>query len=245
MRSFRKIIIGSVAGLVLGSTAFLLAKDKDSGQAVDAGSFGVFINNRRVATETFSIRQSGNANTISAQLKDDAGAASQSCELQVSPNGALVRYEWKELAPGKSSLVVTPNNEFLLETVTEKPGDKPAEQPFLMPSTSPILDNNFFVLRQVLAWRYLASPSCITDAGQLKCASGEFGVVIPQGRVSSHVTIQSVGIEKVMIRSTEQTLLRVNLKEDDGEWSLWLNPSDHYKLIRVTKAGDPVEVLRD
>ena len=153
-----------VAAVVLLSGLSFGAKDKGpAAQVVDSGSFGVFIGGRRVATETFSVRQGGTVNTVSAQLKEDGGVSSQSCELQVTPNGALVRYEWHELAPGKSMLVVAPKDEFLLETVTEKPGDKPSEQPFLMPTASPILDNNFFVLREVLAWRYLSSQSCITE----------------------------------------------------------------------------------
>ncbi len=243
---FSRQITQVVAAVALLSGSLNAAKDKEpAAQMVDSGSFGVFIGGRRVATETFTVRQAGNVNTVSSQLKEDAGVSSQSSELQVTPNGALVRYEWHELAPGKSTLTVAPKDEFLLETVTEKPGDKPSEQPFLMPTSSPILDNNFFILREVLAWRYLSSQSCITEAGQLKCASGEFGVVVPQGRISSRVTLQSAGLEKIAVKGAERQLLRLNLKGEDGDWVMWLDPADRYKLIRVTKAGDPVEVLRD
>jgi hypothetical protein len=48
-----------------------------------------------------------------------------------------------------------------------------------------------------------------------------------------------------MIGGTEHTLLHINLKSDDGEWSLWLNNKDHYKLMRVTKTGEAVEIRRD
>ena len=44
-----------------------------------------------------------------------------------------------------------------MERMTASGTGKPAEQPFLMPSTTAILDNNFFVHREVLAWRYLAA----------------------------------------------------------------------------------------
>jgi hypothetical protein len=125
-----------------------------------------------------------------------------------------------------------------------KAGDKPAEQPFLIPPTSPILDNNFFVHREILAWRYLSS-SCTPQATGLKCGPGEFGVLIPQERAPSHLTITPIGDEKVMIGGTEHTLLHINLKSDDGEWSLWLNNKDHYKLMRVTKTGEAVEIRRD
>jgi len=60
-------------------------------------------------------------------------------------SGELVRYDWSD---GNSSLVVTPKNEFLLERITTGSSSKPAEQPFLMPNTSAILDNNFFIHRE-------------------------------------------------------------------------------------------------
>jgi hypothetical protein len=243
LRVIKKLTLEAL-GLLLAVSP-MLGKEKDSNQFVDSGSFGVFLGGRRVATETFSIRQaSGNASTVSSQLKDESGGASQSSEMQITAAGGLVRYEWHELAPGKSTLTVAPNNEFLLETVTEKPGDKPAEQPFLLPNTSPILDNNFFVHREILAWRYLGS-SCVPETAGLKCGPGEFGVLVPQARQSAHVSIQPIGDEKLTIRGAEQQLLRIDLKGDDGEWSLWLNSKDHYKLIRVTKAGEQVEIVRD
>ena len=224
-------------------SAPLMAKDPGT-QPVDSGAFGIFIKGRRVATETFSIDQQSNNNIISSQIKDEAGTSSQSSELQLTSTGALVRYEWHQLSPNKISLVVAPDNEFVRETVTDKPGDKPTEQPFLLPNTSPILDNNFFVHREILAWRYLGS-SCTQEAAGLKCGPGEFGVLVPQGRSSFHLTIQPVGDEKLPIRGVEQTLLHLDLKGEDGDWSLWLNTKDHYKLMRVTKAGEEVEILRD
>jgi hypothetical protein len=243
LKIIKKIALG-IAGLLLVASS-LSGKEKDSTQSVDSGSFGVFINGRRVATETFSVRQqSPSASSVSSQLKDENGGAAQSSQMQITSTGALVRYEWHELSPGKSTVVVVPNNEFLLETVTEKPGEKPVEQPFLLPNTSPILDNNFFVHRQILAWRYLGS-SCTSELAGLKCGPGEFGVLIPQARSSSRITVQPVGDESLNIRGTEQKLLRVDFKGDDGEWSLWLNTKDHYKLMRITKVGEQVEVVRD
>ena len=218
---------------------------KDSGESVDSGAFGVFISGRRVATETFSVQQQGGSTSmISAQIKGEDGSSSQHSELQITSTGTLVKYEWHEMTPGKSNLVVVPNNEFLLETVTQKPGDKPADQPFLLPTSTPILDNNFFIHREILAWRYLSS-ACTPEAAGLKCVPGEFGVLVPQGRTSFHLSIQPIGDEKITIRGTEQTLLHLDLKSEDGDWSLWLNTKDHYKLMRIIKVGEPVEVVRD
>lgn len=242
MRVSIAVLLGTIC-LVLAAAA----SDKHaSGNAVDSGSFGIYLGGRRVATETFSIHQdAGGVSTTSSQLKEDTAAApSQRCEMKVTSNGALVSYEWHELSPGKSELVVLPNNEFLIEKVTEAPGQKAKEQPFLMPNTSVILDNNFFALRQVLAWRYLAS-SCVAEGTQRRCGPAQFGAIIPQDRVSLRVTVQPVGDENINIRGQERQLLRVTLKSDDGDWDLWLDPQDRYKLLRITKAGEATEILRD
>lgn len=225
-------------------SAVLMAKDPGN-QSVDSGAFGIFMNTRRVATETFSVQQQSNGNSIiTSQIKDDGGTAAQSSELRLTSAGALVSYEWHELAPNKTTLKVAPDGEFLRQTVIEKPGDKPTEQPFLLPATSAILDNNFFVHREILAWRYLQA-SCTPEAAGRKCGPGEFGVLVPQGRSSYHLNIQPIGDEKLKIGGVEQTLLHIDLKGDDGDWSLWLNTKDHYKLMRVTKAGEQVEIVRD
>jgi len=231
-----------LAGLLLMSVPFFA---KDSGNQVDSGSFGIWVNNKRLATETFSVQQQSNGNSvIISQFKDDGGGAEQNSELHLSSSGTLLSYEWHETAPEKSSLKVAPDGDFLRQTVIAKPGEKPAEQPFLIPPTSPILDNNFFIHREIFAWRYLSS-TCKQETAGLKCGPGEFGVLIPQSRAPSHVSVTPVGDEKVMIGTTEQTLLHLNLKSDEEEWSLWLNTKDHYKLMRVTKVGEPVEIRRD
>jgi hypothetical protein len=96
----------------------------------------------------------------------------------------------------------------------------------------------------VLAWRYLAS-SCTTEKGQMRCTAAQFGAIVPQDRTSTRLTVQPVGEEKVTIRGVERQLLRLNLKSEDDEWGLWLDPQDQYKLVRVTKTGENSEVVRD
>ena len=155
-------------------------KDKTSpaGQTVDSGSFGIFIKGQRVATETFSVQQQNGTSVIQSQIKEASGAdsVSQKSSLEVTASGDLIRYEWNQSSGG--SLTVLPNNDFLIEKISTGAGGKTAEQPFLMPSSSPILDNNFFVHREVLLWRYLAAD-CKSEGGGLKCQQGpvEFGTL--------------------------------------------------------------------
>lgn len=221
-------------------------KKKSEAQAVDKGSFGIFIKGQRVATETFDIQQENSTSSIKSQLKEVAGSdpVTQKSDLQVSSSGELVRYDWSQSSGG--SLTVLPNNEFLIEKITTPSSSKPAERPFLMPNTSVILDNNFFIHREVLIWRYLAS-NCKPENGSMKCKQepAEFGVVVPQDRTSIRVRLDLVGEEKVSIRGAERNLLRLNLKSDEFEWTLWVDDRDQFKLMRVAIPADNTEVIRD
>jgi hypothetical protein len=115
-----------------------------------------------------------------------------------------------------------------------------------MPNTSPILDNNFFIHREVLIWRYLAAD-CKPEGASFKCQKdpAEFGVLIPQERNSARIRLELVGDEKVSIRGSERDLLRLNLKGESSAWSLWVDAHDQFKLIRVAIPADETEVVRD
>jgi len=222
-------------------------KDKGSTvQTVDSGSFGVFVKGQRVLTESFTIHQENGNSVIKAQLKEASGSApvSQKSDLQITPAGELLRYEWSQ--PSGGSLSVLPKNDFLIEQVTAAGASKASEKPFLMPTTSSILDNNFFVHREVLAWRYLAAD-CKPEGGNLKCQQGpaQFGVLVPQDQTSISVRLELVGKEKIAIRGAERELLRLNLTGDSVDWALWVDPQDQFKLIRVAIPADSTEVVRD
>jgi hypothetical protein len=230
-------VVGSYAGDKKDSS-------KASAGVVDSGSFGVFVRGQRVVTESFSVRQENGVSIVKSHLQEaNSTAAGQSSDLQMMGSGELVRYDWND---GSSSLVVTPKDEFLLEKITTGSSAKPAEQPFLMPNTSAILDNNFFIHREVLAWRYLAT-NCHGDSGTLKCQQGpvEFGVLVPQDRTSMRVRLELAGREKVTIRGTERELLRLNLRGEAFTWALWVDDKDQFKLMRVQIVDDNTEVVRD
>src|ERR1700731_4676967 len=87
----------ALALCVLALSLGTIASGKDD-QTVDSGSFGVFINAQRVATETFSIHQSGAGSSIVSRFKSESGAekAEQTSEWQMTSTGDLRKYEWKE-----------------------------------------------------------------------------------------------------------------------------------------------------
>jgi len=230
-------------------TAAARSKDEkkhESKQMVDSGTFDVIVKGQHVITETFSIEQQSGISIVKAQLKETTGMdpVKQKSDLEFTSQGELLRYEWSESSGG--SLSVMPDNDFLKEKITAPGQTKPAEQPFLMPGTSMILDNNFFIQREILAWRYLAAD-CKSDGGVLKCQQGpaEFGVLIPQDRTSMSVRLELVGKEKVKIRGVQRNLLRLNLSGENYQWSLWLDDQDHFKLMRVAIPADDTEVVRE
>jgi hypothetical protein len=251
---------GTVAAIVVCTlTAFAAAtsadkpgdkkdKAKPATVQVDSGSFGVFIKGQRVVTETFNVQQENGNSSIKSELKETAGqnATDQKSNLEITPGGELLRYEWSQAAPVASSILVLPNNEFLIEKITASPTAKPAEQPFLMPNTSMILDNNFFIHREVLVWRYL-KDDCRPEGAGLKCQKepAEFGVLVPQDRTSMRVRIQLVDKDKITIHGVERALLRLKLSGEAFDWNLWVDDSDQFKLMRVEIPADSTDVVRD
>jgi hypothetical protein len=225
----------------------VVAAGADSGsKVVDSGSFGIFRQGKRVATETFKIEQQPGGSMAKFQLKMDDGSKEpvQTSEMELSSSGALKRYEWHQLIPEKAEALVTPNDPFLMERLVSAAGAKPVQQPFLVPPTTVILDNNFFAQRELLAWRYMAG-GCKAGTKEMECklAPEKFGVLVPQALNTATVTMESVGWEKVPIRGAERNLIRLNLKTDSGDWALWLDNS--YKLVRMLIEGENTEVLRD
>src|ERR1700722_15261454 len=116
--------------LILGGAALLSASDKKDKakpagpQMIDSGSFGVFVRGQRAVTEAFSVQQDNGVSLIKSQLKETGSSAAfgQKSELQITSSGELVRYTWDD---GSGSLVVTPNNDFLLEKITTAASTKP------------------------------------------------------------------------------------------------------------------------
>ena len=129
--------------------------------------------------------------------------------------------------------------------ITAPGAAKPAEQAFLLPGTTPILDNNFFVHREVLAWKYLQIAPCKDENGHRHCEPQDFGTLVPQDHFSMPVRMELVGEEKVTIRGAERELLRLNLRGEGLDWALWLDDGDKFKLIKVGIPSENTEVVRD
>lgn len=238
-----------VAVLAL-AVAAMFAGEKDkpekAAEVVDAGSFGVFVNGKRVATEKFTIEKRGDGNVSTSELTVDDGnqKASQTSELRLASNGNLQGYSWKEQSPGKGEITVEPKDNFLMEQITPNPGDKAQEMPFFSPHSTAILDDNFFTHRELLAWRYLA-VGCRMGLGQTACRPPKmtFGVINPRQATFITVTMEYRGRETVKVGGVDRELNRFDLVGENMNWALWLD--DQQKLVRILVPSENTEVLRD
>jgi hypothetical protein len=238
----------SCALLLIVLSELMYANEKPSApQKVDSGSFGVFMNGRRVGTETFSISQNSNGSDIQSEFKAEgsAGQAVQNSELQLTGTGEIRKYEWKEQSPGKAQSVVVPNDQFLTQKWSASPQEKQLEQPYLLPAATSVLDDYFFVHREVLAWKYLAS-ACRTEKGQVQCPlkqKAQFGTMNPRQHSSAPASMEFMGREKVTVGSTEKELSKLELKSETGSWLIWFD--DQFKVLRISIPSEKTEVIRD
>jgi hypothetical protein len=238
-------LLAVVVASSLSSLAFAKDKEKDTdGKKVDSGSFGVFIKGRRVGTETFSITQNANGSVIRSECKAEgaAGQAVQNSELQLTGAGEIRRYEWKEQSPGKAQSLVVPNDQFLTQRWSAGPEDKPQEQPYLLSPTTNILDDYFFVHREVLAWRYLGG-ACSREKEGLRCPKAQFGTMNPRQHSSAPASLEYLGHEKVSIHDAERDLNKLELKSDSGSWQIWLD--DQFMVLRISIPSEGTDVIRD
>ena len=238
----------AASGSLMSAAPMPKEKEKEhEGQNVDSGSFGVFQNGHRVGTETFSIHQTANGSVIQSEFKTENAPiqAVQTSEMQLTAGGDIRRYEWKEVSPEKALSVVLPNSDFLTQKWSTGPEDKEHEQPYLLPASTSILDDYFFVHREVLAWKFLGA-SCKQDKGQVQCPlkqRAQFGTMNPRQHSSAPLSAEFLGREKVSMKSGQQDLLKLELKNDAGTWQLWLD--DQFKVMRMSVLGEHTEVVRD
>ena len=232
--------------LLVLTTAELAAKDAP-GTAVDSGSFAIFLNGKRTATEKFSVDQSSDGSVVSTDFKTEEATnpAHQSTQLRLSATGELRHYEFKELSPGSQQAVLEPNNEFLMQRSTTTAGEKPEEHPYILPAATSVLDDFVLIHREILAWRFLAT-GCRQSNGQVQCPLKQktsMGVVIPKARTSMLVTIEFLGRDTVQIHGQPRELNRFDIKSEGPDWQLWLD--DSYKIIRMAIPDEATEIVRD
>jgi hypothetical protein len=248
MNQLRKLVF--VTAFLVGCSAVIpvavAQKDHKSGSKVwDSGSFGIFVNGRRVGTEKFTIEQRGSEMSVATSeitVDDGHSKVTQTAEMHVSPNGELLSYVWKGLTPQKEQSTVEPKDQLLVEHVV--PADqKKTDVPYILPASTVILDDNFFSQRELLVWRYLATGCVVKPNEGRMCGPSRFGVLVPHQHTSASAVMDLTGREKITIRGQEQELNKFKLESDGVVWNLWVN--DDYKVIKMSVPASNVEVVRD
>ena len=252
---------------ILAAQSSLSAADKPkekAGKVADSGSFGIYLNGKRVGTETFNITETLNNqrmpdySTATSEIKFDDGRfkATQTAEMQVSAKGELRSYVWRATVPQKEEASVEPKDQLLVEHIV--PADqKKLDVQHMLPLSTIILDDNFFSQREILLWWYLAT--CRRQDNSLLCGTGKFVILVPRQHVSGNATLELMGQEKVMIRGAERELNKIKLdtngpqslnwlndqnhESEAAQWVLWVD--DQYRIVKMTVAGSNVEVVRD
>jgi hypothetical protein len=250
----QRAILGLLILAAFITTGAYAASEKPSDKnakpstSVDSGTFGVLVNGRRVATESFRVEQRSDYSTITSELKfgDATVQAIQTSELLMLPSGVLKRYTWKETQPSKSQIVVEPqDDQFIVAHITQSPSDPPKDSVHpLAPSTS-ILDDNFFSHMEVLGWKYMAMNCHPNAQGRNDCkwAPLRMPVFVPHQQESMVVQFQFLSMDKMKLNGIEGEFRSFKLQSETGDWLLWFN--DQNKLVRVLILADNTEVLRD
>ncbi|MGP0099776.1 MAG: hypothetical protein ACLPHI_22315 [Terriglobales bacterium] len=233
----------------LAAMAAPVPKDKDKehdGKSVDSGSFGVFQNGHRVGTETFAIYQNSGGSIIRSEFKTANNPPDdQTSEMELTPGGDIRRYDWKEVSPEQAESVLLPNDDFLIQKWRVSPLEKEHEQPYLLPVSTTILDDYFFIHREVLAWKFLGA-ACKQDKGTVQCPvkqRAQFATINPHEHSSAALGMEFVGREKLNLKAGPQDLMKMELRTEAGTWQLWLD--DEFKVMRISVVGENTEVYRD
>jgi hypothetical protein len=213
------------------------------GHTADSGSFGIFLDGKRIGTETFRIEEGTDVNIATSEIKVNDGTtkAEQSAEMRVGGDGGLRYYRWRSTLPAKEETVVEAKDDLLMEHIT--PADqKKLDLPHILPTSTTILDDNFFSHREILAWRYMAT-SCKVEQGARSCWRSVYGVLVPHQHLAVNATVELVGRNVTKIKGIEQELNQLKVDTGGGLWLIWID--DKMKVQKMAIPTDKVEIVRD
>jgi len=222
------------------------AENKPTATTVDEGTFAIFQNGQQVGTETFTIRQFPAYSVTSSQVRLESGQAGgmlqQSSELTLLPDGSLSRYKWEQTSPARRSAIVEPSEQVLtMHSIAEN--GKATDHSFFLSPQAFILDDYFFVTREVLLWRYLAN-ACKPGTSGDSCdyIRARFPVLIPRRNTSDEVYVEFKSYDDTPLNGRPQHLRHLVIQTDGPDWHLWLDANQ--KLLRISIPDAHTEVLR-
>jgi hypothetical protein len=113
-----------------------------------------------------------------------------------------------------------------------------------MPHSTPILDDNFFLHREILMWRFLAA-GCTSKPEGLQCSTApqQFGVLVPTQHLAEKVTIDFKDREKISLKGKQVECSAFNLHTEESDWVVFLDNQE--KMVRIVGSASGLEVVRD
>ncbi|HYL93934.1 MAG TPA: hypothetical protein VEW69_12355 [Alphaproteobacteria bacterium] len=210
----------------------------------DSGSFGIFLDGKRIGRETFRIEDGPDESLSTSEIKVDDGATKveQSSEMRMSHQGALRSYHWRSSVPTKEEDVIEPKDGLLLEHVVFA-DQKKKDIPHILPISTVILDDYVFSQREILVWRYLAS-SCVVQKGQGRaCSRGTFGILVPRQHVGVSAMVEMTGRSATKIKGADQELNELKIDMGGEVWLIWID--DQFKVQKMALPAQKVEIVRD
>jgi len=228
------------------------AQDKTKGntrkppvnRVADSGSFGIFIQGRRVGTETFRIEEGADVSAATSSVKVDDGTtkAEQTSEMRVDHFGNLKYYRWRSTVPTKEETVVEPSEDLLVEHII--PADlKKMDLPHILPLATSILDDNFFSHREILAWRYLATNCPPDKDGRFSCTPGDFSILVPRQHLAGNARVELVGRNAIKVKGVEKEMDELKVDTGGALWLIWIG--EDFKVMKISIPSNGVEVVRD
>jgi len=226
---------GAAAG---GAPAHPAQKTKDKKEAApssllveDRGTFQIQVDGKPAGTEEFEIHASGGAWTArgTAEVTGENGASAKvTGKLELTPDGAPLRYEWTTSSPRKAAATIvfegtTAKMELRLEGAAT-----PYSQDFTFPSPPVvILDNNMYhhyaILARIYDWEHKDSKT--------------YNVLIPQDLTPGTVSAEYGGQQVVDGRKMD--VLRVHTT--DLEIELYC---ENGRLMRLEVPGAKAVIVR-
>src|SRR5579872_4167043 len=203
--TMRKIFFLVTFAALASLLCFAGRKQDDRMKLVDSGSFGIFHDNQRIATETFRIEQNAIHSVTTSEVKSaDSTNATQQSELELAANGDLIKYTWRQVKPEHQEFELVPQEQTLVQHYGTGDGKKTSDLPYLLPSSTSVLDDYFFIQRELLAWKYIATQC--PDLTKCKLIAEEMGVVVPHDHNSEAVQLAYKGQQTLTLKGSSVSL---------------------------------------
>lgn len=243
VKSTRRAALLIAIAVILASPADAKKSKAPDPNVVDSGSFGIFKSGKRIATETFKIEQSPTESVTHSEIKADngSGETTQSSELHLAANGDIVKYDWRQTKPEKQESTLFVGDQVLTQRIVTGADNKTQEIPYILPASTSVLDDYFFVHREVITWKYVGSQCA--DLSKCQLPKQSIGIIVPRQHTSGVISMEYKGLGKTDWHGKDTDLNLFLLHADTADWSLYFDHDN--KLVKVEVPSQQVEAIRD